>query len=76
MPVTKLESSEARNTAAVATSGSYERGRHLLNPFTGRVSQTIVALPLTNLQSGKYLVSVQNQTARQQFIDACTQLGQ
>jgi len=44
-------------------------------PFTGRVSQTIVALPVTNLQSGKYLVSVQNQTARQQFIDACTQLG-
>jgi hypothetical protein len=46
----------------------------LLNPFTGRVSQTIVAVPLTNLQSGKYLVAVQNQTARQQFIDACAQL--
>jgi hypothetical protein len=47
----------------------------LLNPFTGRVSQTVVALPLTNLQSGKYLVAVQNQTARQQFIDACAQLS-
>jgi hypothetical protein len=46
----------------------------LLNPFTGRVSQTIVSVPLTNLQSGKYLVAVQNQTARQQFIDACAQL--
>lgn len=46
----------------------------LLNPFTGRVSQTIVAVPLTNLQSGKYLVAVQNQTARQQFVDACAQL--
>jgi hypothetical protein len=46
----------------------------LLNPFTGRVSETIVAVPLTNLQAGKYLVAVQNQTARQQFIDACSQL--
>jgi hypothetical protein len=47
----------------------------LLNPFTGRVSETIVSLPLTNLHSGKYLVAVQNQTARQQFIDACAQLS-
>jgi hypothetical protein len=47
----------------------------LLNPFTGRVSETIVALPLTNLRSGNYLVAVQNQTARRQFVDACTRLG-
>jgi hypothetical protein len=47
----------------------------LLNPFTGRVSETIVAVPLTNLQSGNYLVAVQNQTARRQLVDACTRLG-
>jgi hypothetical protein len=45
-----------------------------LNGFTGSVSDTVVALPLTNLQSGKYLVDVQTATARQQAIDACSQL--
>ncbi len=47
----------------------------LLNPFTGRVSETVVALPLNSLRSGDYLVAVQNQTARQQFVDACSRLG-
>ncbi|HEY0614946.1 MAG TPA: hypothetical protein VGC96_09915 [Candidatus Elarobacter sp.] len=50
------------------------RGPVLLNPFTGRTSDTIVNLPLTNLQSGNYLVDVQSATARQQAIDACTRL--
>lgn len=48
----------------------------LLNPFTGRVSETIVSLPLTNLQSGQYLLDVRNATARQQAIDACARLAQ
>ncbi len=47
----------------------------LLNPFTGRVSETVVNLPLTNLQSGNYLVDMQNATAQQQSIDACARLN-
>jgi hypothetical protein len=47
-----------------------------LNPFTGRTSETIVNLPLTNLQSGNYLLDVQNATARQQALDACARLSQ
>jgi hypothetical protein len=47
----------------------------LLNPFTGRTSETIVNLPLTNLQSGNYLLDVQSATGRQQAIDACSRLG-
>ncbi len=46
----------------------------LLNPFTGRVSQTVVSMPLTNLQSGNYLLDVRNATARQQAMDACANL--
>ena len=46
----------------------------LLNPFTGRTSDTVVNLPLTNLASGKYLVHVQDATARAQAIDACAHL--
>ncbi|HEX3466311.1 MAG TPA: hypothetical protein VHS78_19845 [Candidatus Elarobacter sp.] len=51
------------------------RGPILLNPFTGRTSTTIVNLPLTNLQSGNYLLDVQNATGRAQAIDACSRLG-
>ncbi len=47
----------------------------LLNPFSGHVSQTVVNVPLTNLQSGNYLLDVRNATARQQAIDACAQLN-
>jgi len=47
----------------------------LLNPFTGRTSTTIVNLPLTNLQSGNYLLDVQSSTQRAQAIDACSRLG-
>jgi hypothetical protein len=47
----------------------------LLNPFTGRTSTTIVNLPLTNLQSGSYLLDVQSATQRAQAIDACSRLG-
>ena len=47
----------------------------LLNPFTGRISQTIVAVPLADLRKGAYSVGVQNATARQQFVDACAQLA-
>ena len=47
----------------------------LLNPFTGRVSETVVDMPLNNLQSGNYLVDVQNATANQQSIDACARLN-
>lgn len=47
----------------------------LLNPFTGRTSTTIVNLPLTNLQSGNYLLDVQSATGRRQAIDACSRLG-
>jgi hypothetical protein len=50
------------------------RGPILLNPFTGRTSDTVVNLPLTRLQSGNYLLDVQTATARQQAIDACTRL--
>jgi hypothetical protein len=46
----------------------------LLNPFTGRTSDTVVNLPLTNLSSGKYLVHVQDATARAQALDACAHL--
>ena len=46
----------------------------LLNPFTGRTSTTVVNLPLTDISSGKYLVHVQNSTARAQAIDACAHL--
>jgi hypothetical protein len=46
----------------------------LLNRFTGRTSETIVNLPLTNLSSGKYMVDVQTATARAQAIDACAHL--
>jgi hypothetical protein len=47
----------------------------LLNPFTGRTSTTIVNVPLTNLQSGNYLLDVQSATQRAQAIDACSRLG-
>jgi hypothetical protein len=47
----------------------------LLNPFTGRTSDTVVNLPLTNLRSGKYLLDVQTATARAQAIDACARLS-
>jgi hypothetical protein len=47
----------------------------VLNPVSQQVSQTIVALPLENLQSGNYLVDVQNATARSQFASACARLG-
>lgn len=47
----------------------------VLNPVSQQVSQTIVALPLENLQSGNYLVDVQNATARSQFNSACARLG-
>lgn len=47
----------------------------VLNPVSQQVSQTIVALPLSNLQSGNYLVDVQNATARSQFSSACARLG-
>ncbi len=46
-----------------------------LNPFTGRVSESIVQLPIESLRSGHYLLDVQNATARQQAIDACAQLN-
>ena len=46
----------------------------LLNPFTGQISETVVALPLTNLTSGNYLLDVQSATARAQAIDACARL--
>jgi len=45
-----------------------------LNPISQQVSQTIVALPLSNLQSGNYMVDVQNATARSQFAAACARL--
>ena len=51
------------------------RGPIRLNPFTGRTSETVVNVPLTNLQSGNYLLDVQNATARQQAIDACARLS-
>jgi hypothetical protein len=47
----------------------------LLNPFTGRVSDTVVQLPLTNLSAGNYLLDVQAATARAQAIDACARLA-
>ncbi|MEA2689660.1 MAG: hypothetical protein QOD51_2267, partial [Candidatus Eremiobacteraeota bacterium] len=47
----------------------------LLNPFAGRVSDTVVQLPLTNLSSGNYLLDVQTATARAQAIDACARLS-
>jgi hypothetical protein len=47
----------------------------VLNPVSQQVSQTVVALPLENLQSGHYLVDVQNATARGQFSSACARLG-
>ncbi len=47
----------------------------VLNPLSHQVSQTVVALPLTNLQSGNYMVDVQNATARSQFASACARLG-
>jgi hypothetical protein len=47
----------------------------VLNPVSQQVSQTIVALPLDSLQSGNYLVDVQNATARSQFSTACARLG-
>jgi hypothetical protein len=47
----------------------------VLNPVSQQVSQTVVALPLENLQSGNYLVEVQNATARSQFSSACARLG-
>lgn len=34
-------------TAAVATSGSYERGRHLLNPFTGELASQAASATIT-----------------------------
>ncbi|HEX3468976.1 MAG TPA: hypothetical protein VHT05_12935 [Candidatus Elarobacter sp.] len=46
-----------------------------LNPVSQQVSQTIVALPLEKLQSGNYLVDVQNATARSQFATTCARLG-
>lgn len=46
-----------------------------LNPVSQQVSQTIVALPLEKLQSGNYLVDVQNATARSQFATSCARLG-
>jgi len=46
-----------------------------LNPVSQQVSQTVVAMPLSNLQSGNYLVNVQNATARSQFAAACARLG-
>ena len=51
------------------------RGPILLNPFTGRTSNTIVNLPLTNLRSGNYLLDVQTATGRAQAIDACSRLS-
>jgi hypothetical protein len=51
------------------------RGPIQLNPFTGQTSETVVNVPLTNLQSGNYLLDVQNATARQQAIDACARLS-
>jgi hypothetical protein len=50
------------------------RGPVLLNPFTGRTSDTVVNVPLTSLRSGNYLLDVQTATSRQQAIDACTRL--
>jgi len=47
----------------------------VLNPVSQQVSQTVVALPLENLQSGNYLIDVQNATARSQFSSACARLG-
>lgn len=47
----------------------------VLNPVSQQVSQTVVALPLTNLQSGNYMVDVQNATARSQFAAACARLN-
>ena len=44
-----------------------------LNPISQQVSQTVVALPLSNLQ-GNYLVDVRNATARSQFAAACARL--
>jgi hypothetical protein len=46
-----------------------------LHTFSGTTSETIVNVPLTNLQSGNYLLNVQNATARQQAMDACARLG-
>jgi hypothetical protein len=50
------------------------RGPILLNPFTGRTSETVVNVPISSLRSGNYLLDVQTATARQQAIDACTRL--
>lgn len=39
------------------------------------VSETIVDVPLDQLQSGNYLVAVRNATQRQQFYQACARLA-
>jgi hypothetical protein len=47
----------------------------LLNPFTGRISETIVSVPITQLRSQPFLLHVRDATARQQTIDACANLN-
>jgi hypothetical protein len=71
-PRVTLRSGRDCNEPRIAQS---PRSPILLNPFTGRTSTTIVNLPLTNLQSGNYLLDVQSATQRAQAIDACSRLG-
>jgi hypothetical protein len=47
-----------------------------LNPVNdSRISETIVEVPLDKLQSGKYLVAVQQATAQRQFAQTCARLS-
>jgi hypothetical protein len=47
-----------------------------LNPVnSSRISETVVELPLEKLQSGNYLVAVQNATAHRQFAQTCARLS-
>lgn len=47
-----------------------------LNPVnSSRVSETIVDVPLSALQSGDYLLAIRNATQPAQFLAACARLG-
>ena len=47
-----------------------------LSPINGsQVSRTIVAVPISALRSGNYLVAVRNATQQQQAAQTCARLG-
>jgi hypothetical protein len=65
-----------RGSDCVNSAGALANTPIPLSGFNGsQVSRTIVAVPISELRSGNYLVAVRNATQQQQAAQTCARLG-